>query len=85
MADFTRDVTGIPLWLLREYLVEEGGTAKDDRTVAGEGWTVHLTPLADHRVGSLTVGRVRVQLTGEPAALAHMHEVLEKKLLRAGG
>jgi len=86
VAAFTREVAGIPVWLMRDYLVDEGGAASEDgRTVAGDGWTVRLTPLAPHRVGSLAVGRLRVELDGEPAALARMRAVLEKKLLRAGG
>jgi len=84
MAAFSREVTGIPLWLLRDYLVDEGGCA-DGNTVVGDGWTVTLTQIDDHQVGSLRVGRLRVELDGEPAAIAAMTAVLEKKLLRAGG
>jgi hypothetical protein len=32
-----REVRGIPLWLIREYLEELGGTAKDDCNISGEG------------------------------------------------
>ena len=31
-----REVRGIPLWLIREYLEELGGTVKDDCNVSGE-------------------------------------------------
>ena len=30
MAPFVREVRGIPLWLMREYLVDAGGRAADE-------------------------------------------------------
>jgi hypothetical protein len=81
----SRDVRGIPLWLLREYLVEAGGTAEDDHTIVGDGWRVRLTQLEDFEVGSLRVGEIRVEWEGEGEPFARMQEILEQKLLRAGG
>lgn len=85
MATFVREVRGIPLWLLREYLVDAGGRAASDTVVVGEGWKVTLTQLDDFQVGSLRVGQLKVELDGEPEALERMQKVLEQKLLRAGG
>ena len=100
MAAFVREVRGLPLWLLREYLVEEGGRAEGENAegrdaegndaegktkVVGEGWTVRLEQMDDFVVGSLRVGQIRVELDGEPDALARMQAILERKLLRAGG
>ena len=81
----SRDVRGIPLWLLRAYLVEAGGTAESDHVVVGDGWQVRLTQLEDFEVGSLRVGEIRVEWEGEGEAFARMQEILEQKLLRAGG
>jgi hypothetical protein len=81
----SRDVRGIPLWLLRAYLVEAGGTAEGDYIVVGDGWQVRLTQLEDFEVGSLRVGEIRVEWEGEGEAFARMQEILEHKLLRAGG
>ena len=81
----SRDVRGIPLWLLREYLVEAGGKAEGDHVVVGDGWKVRLTLLDDFEVGSLRVGEIRVEWEGRGAAFARMQEILEQKLLRAGG
>jgi len=81
----SRDVRGIPLWLLRAYLVEAGGTAEGDNIVVGDGWQVRLTQLADFEVGSLRVGAIRVEWEGEGEAFARMQELLEQKLLRGGG
>ena len=85
MPSQSRNVRGIPLWLLREYLVEAGGTAEDDRTVVGDDWRVRLTQLEDFEIGSLRVGEIRVEWEGEGEAFERMQETLEQKLLRAGG
>lgn len=81
----SREVRGIPLWLLRAYLVEAGGRAEGDNIIVGDGWRVRLTQLDDFEVGSLRVGEIRVEWEGEGEAFARMQEILEQKLLRAGG
>jgi hypothetical protein len=81
----SRDVRGIPLWLLREYLVEAGGTAQGDHIIVGNGWQARLTQLQDFEVGSLCVGEIRVEWEGEGEAFERMQELLQQKLLRAGG
>lgn len=85
MALYMREVRGIPLWLLREYLVEAGGESLDDDRVEGKGWSAVLTQLEDFQVGSLKVGQVRLEVEGEPEPMARMEAFLEQKLLRAGG
>ena len=81
----SREVRGIPLWLLREYLVELGGKAKSDYAVAGNGWRVDLVQIEDYTIGSLSVGQVRLDFSGDEAALARILDLLEPKLVRAGG
>jgi len=78
-------VTGVPLWLLRDYLVDAAGTADGERRVTGDGWTATLADAPDHVVGSLRVGRVRLVLAGDDAAVARAWAALEPRLLRAGG
>lgn len=85
MERLSREVRGIPLWLMRAYLEEAGGTRLGDNRVAGEGWEVQLIQLDDFRIGSLSVGQIRVDLEATPAGLARILPELEKKLLRAGG
>jgi hypothetical protein len=77
-----QEVRGIPLWLIREYLEELGGTAQDDFHVTGDGWTARLEQIEDFQVGSLVVGQVRIVLDG---AIDEMSVGLDEKLLRAGG
>lgn len=79
------DIRGIPLWLLRDYLIDLGGQLQPDGTVAGPGWAGQLTRLADFQIGSLRVGEVRVELRGEAEALEKLEIALRPKLLRAGG
>jgi hypothetical protein len=81
---FDRTITGVPLWLLREYLVELGGRARANR-VAGDGWRAELTQVEDYRIGSLAVGQVRLTVDGEAPALAALLPLLEKRLVRGGG
>lgn len=85
MEQFSRDVRGIPLWLMRDYLVDAGGKASGEDRVVGDGWEVRLTQLDDFRIGSLSVGEIRVELEGTREAVARILPELEKKLLRAGG
>jgi hypothetical protein len=76
---------GIPLWLLREYLQEMGGTALGEDQIAGDGWRVRLTRLEPFRLGSLEVGQVRLEVEVEEAKEAEFRERFAKKTLRAGG
>lgn len=82
---YRKDVRGIPLWLLRDYMVDEGGRAEGENKVVGDGWVLTLTQLEDFRIGSLRVGQLRVELDGDPDAVARILPALEQKLIRAGG
>ncbi|MBI4771754.1 MAG: DUF1952 domain-containing protein [Chloroflexi bacterium] len=78
-------LTGIPLWLLRQYIEQLGGQAAGEGRLRGEGWRAALEQVEDYALGSLRVGRVRLELAGEPEAVARLRRALEPKLLRAGG
>lgn len=87
-AVYSRQVRGIPLWLLRDYMLEiegEKSRADGDTRVIGDGWTLDLTQLEDFAIGSLRVGEIRVELDGDPDAVARVLPFLEQKLIRAGG
>ena len=79
-----KEVHGIPLWLLREYLEELGGTAVSETEITGEGWTVNLTKLPPREVGSLRVGQVEVAFSGEEEPLSDLRVRFQKKTMRAG-
>jgi len=80
-----REIRGVPLWLIREYLEELGGAARDDATIEGPGWSASLEQIEDFRIGSLVVGQVRVRLEGDEETLAALEPRLDDKLIRAGG
>lgn len=84
-AKIERDVHGVPLWLLREYLVDLGAEAVGDEQVQGDGWTAHITPIEPYRIGSLSVGRVRLTIEGDETMLESLLPRLELKLMRGGG
>ena len=85
MTPYVKEMRGLPLWLLREYLVEIGGEVGPNGDIHGDGWTASLAQMDDFKLGSLVVGQVRLEVTADEQALARLMPVLEKKLLRAGG
>ena len=82
---FETIITGVPLWLLREYGQELGGRPESDGALRGEGWRMTLAQADDYAIGSLRVGQVRMQIEGEAQAVAGLRRALEPKLLRGGG
>jgi hypothetical protein len=85
VSGYCREVRGLPLWLLREYLLAAGGHPAGDGRVVGDGWTATLTQLEDFQIGSLRVGQVRLEIDAAPDILAALETYLEPKLLRGGG
>ena len=84
MQTLVREMRGIPLWLLREYLQELGGTAINDNLVRAEGWSVGLTRMEPFRLGSLAVGQTRLDIEIEDQLVDEFTAQLDKKTLRAG-
>ena len=84
MERYVRDVRAVPLWLMREYMVELG--ARDDGGgLVGDGWQAHLRSLGDYRIGSLVVGEIRVEIEGESSVVADVVAALDLKLSTRGG
>ena len=84
MQTLVREMRGIPLWLLREYLQEMGGTAVTDHLVQADGWTVRLTRMEPFRLGSLEVGQTRLDIEVEDQLADEFMQQFAKKTLRAG-
>ena len=85
MIHETRELRGIPLWLIKAYLAELGGVEQEPDVIQGADWSIRLKQLDDFQVGAIRVGQVRLELEADPAVHAALNEALDKKLLRAGG
>jgi hypothetical protein len=85
MQTFVREISGIPRWLLCEYLQEMGGTPFDEQVVQAANWRVRLTPMEPFRLGSLVVGQTRLEIEIEDHCVDDFMERFGKKTLRAGG
>ena len=82
---YTRELRSLPIWLLREYLIELGGQVGPDGNAVGPGWQARLTPMEDFVLGSLRVGQLRLEWEGNESAHQVFWPKLEQKLMRAGG
>lgn len=85
MVEIIRDVHGVPLWLLQEYLIELGGELKGNQHIEGNGWQADYYKIDDYKIGSIVIGRVRLELSGEEIILERLMPKLETKLMRGGG
>ncbi len=78
-------ITNIPLWLMEEYLRRVGAERRGEIWQHPDGWQAHLSPAPDYQIGSLRVGRLRLRLYGDPAAIVQAEQTLQVYLLRGGG
>jgi hypothetical protein len=85
MQKFEREIRGIPLFLLVEYLEEMGGTVVEEGHVQGPGWRVRLQRIEPFRIGSLEVGQSRLDFEIEDHLVDDFMDLFGKKTLRAGG
>jgi hypothetical protein len=85
MQNITREMRGIPLWLLREYLEEMGGTAINDNLIQADRWKVTLTKMEPFKLGSLEVGQVLVEIEIDDNHSDDFFKKFNLKTLRAGG
>ena len=76
---------GITPWLMGEYFKDLGGVDLGDGWAGAEGWRARILPAEDYVIGSLRVGRIRLQVEGTPEALARVRPLLDLKLIRGGG
>lgn len=76
---------GIPLWVMKKYLADLGGVETTENLMVGDGWQAVVSKTEPARIGSLVVGRIEVDLSGEGAAVESLLEQLHWKTLRGGG
>ncbi|GAB4433229.1 MAG: hypothetical protein Kow0031_14770 [Anaerolineae bacterium] len=80
-----KQIYGIPLWLMKKYLADLGATETAENVMSAEGWQAVVSKSEPARLGSLVVGRIEVEFSGDPLALEEMLERLHWKTLRGGG
>jgi hypothetical protein len=85
MQTIIREMRGIPLFLLKEYLEEMGGKELDENQVQGPGWNVNLSRMEPFRLGSLEIGQTLLEIQIEDDAVDDFLKVFGQKTLRAGG
>jgi len=84
MQTLVREIRGIPLFLLKEYLQEMGGSPDGENTIRAEGWSVTLERMEPFRLGSLAVGQTRLTIEIEDHLAEDFLARFGKKTLRAG-
>ncbi len=84
MQTIVREIRGIPLFLLKEYLQEMGGTMEGENIIRAEGWSVTLERMEPFRLGSLAVGQTRLTIEIEDYLAEDFLARFGKKTLRAG-
>ena len=76
---------GVPLWLMKKYLADMGATETEENVMVGDGWQAKLSRSEPFKIGSLVVGRIQVELDGDPEVLDDLVEKLHWKTMRGGG
>ncbi|MEP0804114.1 MAG: DUF1952 domain-containing protein [Chloroflexota bacterium] len=84
MQTIVREMRGIPMFLLKEYLQEMGGTPEGENLIRAEGWSVTLEKMEPFRLGSLAVGQTRLTIEIEDQLVEDFLTRFGKKTLRAG-
>ena len=84
MYKVTREVRGIPRWLLEEYLEEVDGEKQEDGSFVGYDWTATIHEMDDYEVGSLSVARIHLELEGKEEQVKKVELELKDRFLRAG-
>ena len=84
MQTLSREMRGIPYFLLIEYLVELGGTLNGDNVVSGVGWVVRLTKMEPYKYFSLQVGQTRLDMELDETIADDFLQRFAVKTLRAG-
>ena len=76
---------GLPLWLMKKYLTDLGGSETEENVLVGDGWRAVVSKGEPHRIGSLVSGRIDVDITGDDEIVEPLLEKLDRKSLRGGG
>ena len=76
---------GLPLFVMKKYLTDLGAVETEENVLVGDKWQATISKGEPARIGSLVVGRIDVEVSGNEAAIEAMLEKLHLKTLRGGG
>lgn len=80
-----KQIFGVPLWLMKDYLSDLGATETEPDVMRGDGWQAAVRKSEPARIGSLVVGRIEVEFSGEQSAIDAVLDKLHWKTMRGGG
>lgn len=70
---------------MKKYLIDLGATETTDNVLAADQWQAVVRQSEPVKIGSLLVGRIEVEFSGNDLALTAMLAQLHWKTLRGGG
>lgn len=76
---------GVPLWAMKGYLTDLGATETVENLLVADKWQASVRKSEPVKIGSLEVGRIEVEFSGDETTIAAMLKKLYWKTLRAGG
>ena len=85
METITRQLRGIPDWVLKEYLESLGGQLQPDGWFTGPGWQARFTRLPDEKHGPMVFQCYQLEFQGDAETLRQVWPRFELKILRPGG
>jgi hypothetical protein len=70
---------------MKEYLIDLGASETAANVLVTDQWQAVVSQREPVKIGSLVVGRIEVEFSGDEAAIAAVLEKLHWKTLRGGG
>ncbi len=80
-----KHIFGIPNWLMKEYLTELGAVETEENVMVADKWQAVVRKSEPAKLGSLVIGRIEVEFSGDEATLEALMEKLHWKTMRGGG
>jgi hypothetical protein len=79
------ELRNLPRFRIMEYLIQAGGSASTEVSVAGPGWRAQLEAMAPAYVGKLQVQRDMLIIEGDDAVVMGIYAFMRQKTMRGGG
>lgn len=79
------DYYGVPLFLMKDYLLRLGAGEAGENHFVGAGWSARLSKAPWKEIGSLRIGGTSAEFSGDGDALESLFERLHLLTMRGGG